>query len=148
MNHPKSIVFFIFLLCALCIYAENNSHDITINGKNIDKKVNQITFDGDKILFHWSDGSTSHEATKVIMDISNTNNINDIKIFSIGGFQDNDLIIDGLSPNQNLFIYDIYGKMMMRTIAIAAKTDLKIKNLNTGIYLLKANDAIIRFVKK
>lgn len=128
--------------------AENNNHGITINGNNIDKKVNQITFDGDKILFHWSDGSTSHEASKVIMDISNTSNINDIKIFSIGGFQGNELIIDGLNPNQNLFIYDIYGKILMRTIAITTRADLKINNLNTGIYLLKANDFIIKFVKK
>ena len=146
--HLKSIILYLLLSCSLCVLAENNYHNITINGKYIDKKVNQITFDGDKIFFHWSDGSTSHEASKVIMDISDSSNINDIKIFSIGGFQGSDLIIDGLNPNQNLFIYDIYGKIMMRTIAIAARADLKINKLNTGIYLLKANDAVIKFVKK
>lgn len=146
--HLKSIILYLLLSCSLCVLAENNYHNITINGKDIDKKVNQITFDGDKIFFHWSDGSTSREASKVIMDISDSSNINDIKIFSIGGFQGSDLIIDGLNPNQNLFIYDIYGKIMMRTIAIAARADLKINKLNTGIYLLKANDAVIKFVKK
>ena len=76
------------------------------------------------------------------------NNIDKIKIASISGLYKNGLTIDGITLGSLLYIYDVQGNLIMQNQATSTSCELDISQLNTGIYLLKTSEEVIKFVKQ
>jgi hypothetical protein len=58
----------------------------------------------------------------------------------------NQLLIEGLPVGTPVTIYDAQGKVVLRTQTSA--TSLPVQSLRSGVYLLKANNQIVKFVKR
>jgi len=54
------------------------------------------------------------------------------------------LSVEGLAPDQELLIYSLGGQVLLKT----SEQDIDVSQLTPGIYLLKADQKVFRFVKK
>jgi hypothetical protein len=58
------------------------------------------------------------------------------------------LDINGIEPGTTIEIYDAQGKKVITARADEARTILNTHSLKGGIYLLKANRQVVKFVKR
>ena len=84
----------------------------------------------------------------VQIDFSGTDGINTVSTFSFNGIVDGQLNLAGLAAGTPVAVYDISGKKVAVTRAQAEATQLNIDNLNGGVYILKAGNQIVKFVKR
>ena len=127
------------------------NHGISINGTRVDKMVTEITYDENNITLHWNDNtSISNKIAQLMIKLASgdDNNIDKIKIASISGLYKNGLTIDGITLGSLLYIYDVQGNLIMQNQATSTSCELDISQLNTGIYLLKTSEEVIKFVKQ
>lgn len=147
-----SILFILLLSVFTFTYAEINNHAIMINGESLDLEVNEITYDGDNVVLHWTDNSiTNTDMSQVIMSLAMEHaGINDVKIYSLNGLQNGFLNITHLDPGLSVSLYDISGNKLYETYNYKMNgfQTIDINPLNSGIYLLKANNSIVKFIKK
>lgn len=125
------------------------SQNITINGQAVNKVATELTFDGDNVVLHYQDG-TSQKADMGTVSISfdTTTGIDDINTFTLNGATDGLLNINGLQPGQKILIYDTTGKVVASTKAVAENVQVDIQNVKSGVYILRAGNNIIKFVKR
>jgi len=128
---------------------KNINQIITLNGNKPDKTATQIVFDEKKISMQWNDSTTmSNDLINSIVNIFNEDEIATAKISSVSGLFSNLLTIDGINKGDKLAIYDIKGTLKKEAIANGTNFQFDISSFNTGIYLLKINNHIIKFTIK
>lgn len=145
------ITILLFILFSTCIMGGTENHGISINGTRVDKMVTEITYDENNITLHWNDNtSISNKIAQLMIKLASgdDNNIDKIKIASISGLYKNGLTIDGITLGSLLYIYDVQGNLIMQNQATSTSCELDISQLNTGIYLLKTSEEVIKFVKQ
>ena len=145
------ITILLFILFSTCIMGGIENHGISINGTRVDKMVTEITYDENNITLHWNDNtSISNKIAQLMIKLASgdDNNIDKIKIASISGLYKNGLTIDGITLGSLLYIYDVQGNLIMQNQATSTSCELDISQLNTGIYLLKTSEEVIKFVKQ
>lgn len=104
-----------------------------------------MTFDGDNVILTFSD------QTSQTVDMSNvviTFDAGTTDIYSLKMPVGSKLDIDGLSANSEISIYNAAGKMVLKTKAERTSQNLSTEGLKSGVYILKAGNKIVKFVKK
>ena len=84
----------------------------------------------------------------VQIDFSGASGINSVSTFTLNGIVDGQLNIAGLAAGTPVAVYDVSGKKVAATRAQGEATQLDINNLNGGVYILKAGNQIVKFVKR
>ncbi len=136
-------------IMALCGIAQADvQQTLTINGQKVEKVVSQITFSGDNVVLHFNGSEESYPMNDVQIDFSGASGINSVSTFTLNGIVDGQLNIAGLAAGTPVAVYDISGKKVAATRAQAEATQLDINNLNGGVYILKAGNQIVKFVKR
>lgn len=138
----KLLVCLTTLMCCLFV---NAAQKLTINGEIVEKAVYSMTFDGDNVILTFSD------QTSQTVDMSNvviTFDAATTDIYSLKMPVGSKLDIDGLSANSEISIYNAAGKMVLKTKAERTSQNLSTEGLKSGVYILKAGNKIVKFVKK
>lgn len=123
------------LFLAVCIAAlsvtawADDTQTVTVGGTTIGKTVQQITFEGDAIVLHFTDGTTEQ-----------TDNLSSVKIeFSTAS------AVRTLNRNNSqepVYVFDMTGKLVS-TMAKANQLDA----LNKGMYLIKKGKQTVKLIK-
>lgn len=85
---------------------------------------------------------------EVQIDFTVTNGINNLKTFTFNGIVDGQLNIAGLADGTPVAVYDISGKKVAGVRAAGKVTQLSVDGLIGGVYILKAGNQIVKFVKR
>ena len=119
---------------------------LIINGEPVEKVVTKITFNGDLAVLTFSDATEiSEDMGNVILQFSSApTSIKDIAAFQMNKVVDGELNIEGLPAGTQVVIFDASGKQIMATMA----TQINVSSLKSGVYVLKAGNQIVKFVKQ
>jgi len=132
------------LLCATTVAAADGQ-TLVVNGETVAKTVTKITFSGDNVVLHFADTSTQEaDMSTVVLSFSETSAIKELTTYSLRGLVGNSLNLSGLKAGTETAVYDAAGKLMLRSTA----SKLDVSNLRAGIYVLKAGNQIVKFVKR
>lgn len=119
---------------------------LIINGEVVEKVVTKITFEGDLAVLTFADASVSTEdmGNVVLLFSESPTSIKDINAFQLNKVVDGSLNISGLAEGTLVKIFDASGKQMTSTY----DTTINVSNLKAGMYIMKAGNQIVKFVKK
>lgn len=133
------------LMLASPIKAET-TQTLIINGEPVEKIVTKITFNGDHAVLTFSDATEiSEDMGNIILRFSSSpTSIKDITTFQMNKAVDGELNIEGLPAGTQVVIFDASGKQLMATMA----TQINVSSLKSGVYVLKAGNQIVKFVKQ
>lgn len=119
---------------------------LTINGQTVEKSVTRITFDGDNVVLHFEgDDSQTADMETVVLGFTYSPTT---AIHTLRGTVGNTLSLEGLDPGTEVCIYDAQGKLVTATTASEAKAVLSTKALKKGVYMLKAGQQAVKFIKR
>lgn len=144
------------LFLMLCGFQTNmlagtESSGICINGVKADRIVTEISYDENKITLFWNDNtSLTNKIAGTMADLAlgEDGNTDKVKIASISGLYRDNIVVSGVTPGSLLCVYDFAGKMLINSKSQSTSCELDISRLNTGIYLLKADNEVIKFIKQ
>lgn len=126
-----------------------NGQIITINGETVDKVATELTFDGDNVVLHYVDGtSQSADMTTVTISFGNTDGIGTVRMFTLKNSTDGFLDISGVDAGQTIRVYDMGGKMIATAKASGSSTVIDIRNMQGGMYILRAGNDVVKFIKR
>lgn len=137
------------LLCVVMMtlpVSADSTQTLTVNGQKVEKVVAQITFDGDQVVLHFTDEgqqSADMDAVTLAFTLDDTSAIGTIRE-SVTDL----LSIEGLPAHADVLVFDATGKRVLSTKASNARALLSTTHLKSGIYLLKAGNQVVKFIKK
>lgn len=139
----------LLMLCLLCLglHATGTADpQLIINGEAVNKVVASITFDGDKAVLTFSDQEkmTVDMSTVVIIFGETTPS----GIYQLKKSVTEKLSFQGLTAGTKVVVYDAAGHEVMQSVMTEENGVLSVKGLKTGLYLLKANNRVVKFVKR
>ena len=142
----------LFLSLAVNSYAmiATAGQTITINGQIIEKTATELTFDGDNVILRFSDGtsqSADMETVSIVFDNSTTG-IDQIHSFSFNGTVTGNLNISGIEPGQTIEVFDVSGKKVLSAKASNENINIDISNVKAGVYVLRAGNDMVKFIKR
>ena len=118
---------------------------LTINGVTVEKTVTKITFNGDQVVLHFADTTTqTADMEGVVLSFGDASSIQNLATFTLRGLVGSELNISGLKEGSEVFIYNAAGKLMLRSKA----AKFNVSHLKKGIYVLKADNQVVKFVKR
>lgn len=140
------LTLFLALLAGVNVFA---SQRLTINGETVEKAVAQITFDGDQVILHFTDATTqTADMDAVTLDIDVATGIDMVNgAFRLNGTVEGVLNINGLDTDA-ICIYDASGRMVLRTRVSGSDATVEVNQLRQGMYILKAGNQIVKFMKR
>lgn len=145
----KKIIAVSIALMSLCGIANADVvQTLTINGQKVEKVVSQLTFSGDNVVLHFADSEESYALEDVVIDFSGTTSIDKVSAFKLNGFVDGNLDISGLSAGTVVSIFDVSGKKLASVKTSSGSAHIDLGGLNAGVYILKAGNQIVKFVKR
>jgi hypothetical protein len=126
------------------IKAEANQ-TLIINGEVVSKVVTKITFEGDLVVLTFSDSTTAKEdMDNVVIRFTAPTSIKDLTTFQLKKAVDGSLEINGLAAGTQVYVFDAAGKQML----VTKDSTVNVSGLKSGVYVLKAGDQIVKFVKR
>ena len=133
------------MILSIGLHAENKQQ-LIINGETVAKVVAKMTFEGDNVILHFSDETQQTAAmSSVVLSFEWSG---ETAIYALKNAVGNVLDIDGLAPGTIVSLYDAAGHCLMTTTADEASAHLSTQSLKSGVYLLKADKQVVKFVKK
>ena len=133
------------LMLASPIKAET-TQTLIINGEPVEKVVTKITFNGDLAVLTFSDATEiSEDMGNVILRFSSSpTSIKNVEAFQLNNVVGDNLDINGLAEGTKVTIYDASGKDVITTNG----SNINVSGLKPGMYILKAGNQIVKFIKK
>lgn len=125
------------------VHAET-TQNLVINGEVVAKVVAQMTFEGDNVLLTFSDGtSRTDDMSTVKLSFVNSSSIQELTTYRLRGVVGDELSFEGLENGTEISIFDASGKQMLRS----KEKTVNVHVLKAGVYVLKAGNQIVKFVK-
>ncbi len=135
---------------SLCAWADA-TQTITVNGTAVTgKTVASISFEGDNAVVVYSDNSTETsplEQVKISFAYSSTG-IKNVSVFNFTGIVDGQLHLSGLKAGSSVAVLDTAGKVQQRAVASDGETIVDVSGLQHGVYMVRAGEQIVKFMKK
>ena len=146
MKNICSVITLLLLLAAPAMAGDSTQQTLTINGEQVAKAVASITFDGDDVVLHFTDGTDqSVEMDAVRLTIATTiDAIGEIK----SPVSSDRLSIEGLAAGTTVSVYDASGHAVLTTTAGETNAQLQLQSLRRGVYVMKAGSQIVKFQKR
>lgn len=139
----------LILLCVFCLSLHatgTTDQQLIINGEVVNKVVTSITFNGDKAVLTFSDQEkmTVDMSTVVIIFGETTPS----GIYDLKKPVTNHLNFKGLTAGTQVVVYDAAGHEVMQSVINEENGVLSVKGLKPGLFLLKADHKVVKFVKR
>lgn len=143
------LIVFCCLCSLLCLPAANPRPTvIRVNGNEVSKVVTEISMDDDDLTLKWNDNTkVTGRLARLMVDLTKAD-INEALLMNVSGIQRDQMSIEGLTKGTPLYIYNLQGQLLLQQPVDKDLLSIDIHSLNTGIYLLKNNNTILKFVKK
>lgn len=149
----RKILFVTSLLLGLTVSSQaaiaSDTQTITVNGRTVEKTAVELTFDGDNVVLHFSDGTeetADMESVAIAFDNATTG-IDQVKAFNLVGTTDGNIHLSGVQCGERIEVFDASGKVA-QTKASSDTASLDITNMKSGVYVLRAGNTVIKFVKR
>lgn len=127
----------------------DNSQVVIINGQEVEKVATKITFNGDNAVVSFSDGSSqSADMSQVVIYLNVSTDIRKVETFSFNGLIGDELHLSNIAEGTAVTIYDATGKVLQQVKATDTTLSLNTASLKNGVYVLKAGNQIVKFLKK
>ncbi len=127
----------------------DNSQVVIINGQKVEKVATKITFSGDNATVSFSDGSSqTADMAQVVIYLNVTTDIRKVETFSFNGLIGDVLTLSNVAEGTTVTIYDATGKVLQQVKATDTTLSLNTASLKNGVYVLKAGNQIVKFLKK
>lgn len=127
----------------------DNSQVVIINGQKVEKVATKITFSGDNATVSFSDGSSqTADMAQVVIYLNVTTDIRKVETFSFNGLIGDVLTLSNVAEGTTVTIYDATGKVLQQVKATDTTLSLNTASLKSGVYVLKAGNQIVKFLKK
>lgn len=127
----------------------DNSQVVIINGQEVQKVATKITFSGDNATVSFSDGSSqTADMAQVVIYLNVTTDIRKVETFSFNGLIGDELRLSNIAEGTAVTIYDATGKVLQQVKATDTTLSLNTASLKNGVYVLKAGNQIVKFLKK
>ena len=127
----------------------DNSQVVIINGQKVEKVATKITFNGDNAVVSFSDGSSqSADMSQVVIYLNVSTDIRKVETFSFNGLIGDELHLSNIAEGTAVTIYDATGKVLQQVKATDTTLSLNTASLKNGVYVLKAGNQIVKFLKK
>lgn len=150
------------LLLSLCLMgamglnalADTTQQTITINSVEVTgKQVTAIAFSGDNATLTYSDNTTATESMDVISillsyDAAKPSAISDVNVFEFNGIVGGNLQVGGLESGTPVQVFSITGKVCATGVAQDGQASIDVSSLGRGLYIVRAGNQAIKFVKK
>lgn len=136
----------LFMLCFVLSASGATEQKLIINGETVNKVVASITFEGNNAVLTFSDKekmTVDMSAVVLIFGESTPSGIYQLK-----QAVSNQLSFQGLSAGTPVVVYDAAGHIAMQSVVSDENGTLSVKGLKSGLYLLKANNRVVKFVKR
>ncbi|MCH3980394.1 MAG: T9SS type A sorting domain-containing protein [Prevotella sp.] len=147
MKHLCLTVLSLWLSIQAFAGIENTS--ISFNGNKADRYVTEVSYDENQVVLHWNDNTTMcDDVSNAMINLACNQDLDKARLTSISGLYKDNITLEGIAPGSTVFVYDIQGRQLLHLDVTQTKVDLDIKSLNTGIYLLKSQNDIIKFTKQ
>ena len=124
----------------------DTTQTLIINGEVVEKIVTKITFEGDNAVLTFSDETNiSEDMGNVILRFSSSpTSIKNVEAFQLNNVVGDNLDINGLAEGTKVVIYDTSGKDVITTNG----SNINVSSLKPGMYILKAGNQVVKFIKK
>lgn len=127
----------------------DNSQIVIINGQKVEKVATKITFNGDNAVVSFSDGSSqSADMSNVVIYLNVSTDISKVQTFNYNGIIGDDIRLSNIAEGTAVTIYDATGKVLQQVKATDTTLSLNTASLKSGVYVLKAGNQIVKFLKK
>ncbi len=127
----------------------DNSQVVIINGQEVEKVATKITFNGDNAVVTFSDGSSqSADMSQVVIYLNVSTDISKVQTFNFNGLIGDELHLSNIAEGTAVTIYDATGKVLQQVKATDTTLSLNTASLKNGVYVLKAGNQIVKFLKK
>ena len=141
----KLLMGFIALMLLATPEVRADNQRLIINGELVEKTVARITFDGDLVVLHFTDnGEQKEDMNTVKIAFSNATSITDLTVYNMRGVVDGKLYLEGLTQGAEVLIFDATGKQLKRSTS----SIIDVTNLKAGVYVLKADKQVVKFIKR
>ena len=141
----KLLMGFIALMLLATPEVRADNQRLIINGELVEKTVARITFDGDLVVLHFTDnGEQKEDMNTVKIAFSNATSITDLTVYNMRGVVDGKLYLEGLTQGAEVLIFDATGKQLTRSTS----SIIDVTNLRAGVYVLKADKQVVKFIKR
>ena len=127
----------------------DNSQVVIINGQKVEKVATKITFNGDNAVVTFSDGTTdTADMSNVVIYLNVSTDISKVQTFNFNGLIGDELHLSNIAEGTAVTIYDATGKVLQQVKATDTTLSLNTASLKNGVYVLKAGNQIVKFLKK
>lgn len=127
----------------------DNSQVVIINGQEVEKFATKITFSGDNAIVTFSDGTTdTADMSNVVIYLNVSTDISKVQTFNYNGIIGDELRLSNIAEGTAVTIYDATGKVLQQVKATDTTLSLNTASLKNGVYVLKAGNQIVKFLKK
>lgn len=123
----------------------DTGQNVVINGETVTQAVTRMTFDGDNVVLTFDDNTTTTtDMGAVTITFTTTTGFSPLSGYVLKAPVDGELILSNLPKGQEVIIFDANGKQLLRT----NRHQISVKSMKAGIYLLKTESQIVKFVKR
>ncbi len=143
----KKVILTLIGLISMTSAAYAAGPKLTVNGKEVEKFVTKITFEGDNAILHFGNESEAYDMNSVVLTFSALSGIDEIISYSFNGIINNHIELGGIPTGTIVDIYDTTGKLRISEKIDSNPKQIDISSLNNGIYMLKAGKNCIKFKK-
>ncbi len=122
-----------------------------INGELAEGKVvTEITFLGDNVTLIYEGGTSEiFDMSAIVLDFEKETNVcNGVKMVKLHTMVDNVLTISGTQNGDSVDIYNLSGQKVVSVKAVADETIISVAALTSGIYMMRTNNYVVKFIKK
>ncbi|MDE6377962.1 MAG: T9SS type A sorting domain-containing protein, partial [Duncaniella sp.] len=137
------------LAAAMCVTALAGAHTLTIDGAAVNKTVATITFDGDKAILTFGDASSStHDLESVKLDFRSTSSLTDLSVGTLSVTVGSSIVVSGVAEGTLMQVYDMRGVLLKAQSADASECTVSLEGLDAGVYIFRAGNEVVKFVKR
>ncbi len=148
MNIIKKVALTVVFLLMTVVSLEAKRPIIRVNGFEVSKYVTSIEMEGSLMSLRWSDNTVMHgRLANVMIELACHDCVDKARILSVSGVQSATMRVEGLALGSNYSLYDLMGNCLVTRTVDQPVLSVDVSHLTTGIYLLKCQNLVIKFVK-
>ena len=125
------------------------AHKLSIDGIPVDKTVATITFEGDKAILTFGDNTSStHDLESVKLDFNSTSSLTDLRIGTLSVTVGSSIFVSGVDEGTLMLVYDMRGVQVKSQRADGSECEVSLEGLDAGVYIFRAGNEVVKFVKR
>jgi nitrogen fixation protein FixH len=133
------------LLLGTTLVNAENVQSLIINGETVAKTVAKITFDGDNVVLHFSDATQqTTDMGGVVITFADPTAIQSLTAFQLKGIVNGQLNLQNVREGATINVYDAAGRQVVST----RQSQIDLSRQKAGVYVLKVDNHVVKFVKR